>query len=413
MLNNKETYNSIKNRMAGSYYIPLSFKTGENYTIEDIEGKHYLDFSCGYGVTNIGWQNPEMLDSQKKFIDKSNYAPPWMSTIESLELAETLTSYFPNTKYKCFRTTGGANGNEVVISIFYNLCKGNIGTFTRSYHGWSQATLGMGEIQKYKMPNVKFGYESKKIPPPNESTLEDVERFFDENPDVKIFIAEPILGSGGVIIPEKNYWVEFYRICKKKGVYLILDEVITAFGRMGYMFSCQYYGIEPDGIILAKGMSSGYAAIGAVLIKEEYLKDYKFGDVSATFSWTPFACAVTSKNIEIIEKNKLCENSTMIGEYLKLELVKVFDEYCKKIKFEIRGIGLMLSIKFNDENHKHNIYMVGRLVYDFIENGLMFCTSGDNDSIVILPPLTLDKEGCDKAIKIIKDVLVKRNLHIN
>lgn len=407
-MDNKSLYRTIKDKMGASYYVPVSFKDGSNYTIRDIQDKEYIDLSSGYAVTNIGYNHPEMLVSQMKYLINSNYAPTWMPTIEALGLAEKLISYFPG--YKCLRTTGGANGNEVAISVFQNLCGGEIGTFERSYHGWSQTTLGMGEIDKFKLPNVRKEYITKKLSPPNEHTIEDVDKFFTENPLVKLFIAEPILGSGGVIIPNKGYWRSFYDVCKKHGVYLVLDETITAFGRMGEMFASQYYDIEPDGLIFAKGMSSGYAAIGAVLIKEELLKSFKFGDVSATFAWTPFSCAVTTKNIEIIESDNLCENSRVVGEYLKNELIKVFTKHCKKTKFEVRGIGMMVAIKFLTDNEKHNVFLVGRLVYEMIEEGVMFCYSGDNDSILGFPPLTLDKEGVDKSIECIERVLVRKDL---
>jgi 4-aminobutyrate aminotransferase-like enzyme len=407
-MDNKKLYRTIRDKMGASYYVPVSFKDGNNYTIRDVEDKEYIDLSAGYAVANIGYNHPEMLLSQVKYLLKSNYAPTWMPTTESLELAEKLISYFPG--YKCLRTTGGSNGNEVAISVFYNLCGGEIGTFERSYHGWSQTTLGMGEIDKFKLPNVRNEYVTKKLPPPNQHTLEDVEEFFIKNPLVKIFIAEPILGSGGVIIPEEGYWKSFQDICKKYNVFLIFDETITAFGRMGHMFATHYYGVEPDGLIFAKGMSSGYASIGAVLIKEVHLKSFKFGDVSATFAWTPFSCAVTTKNIEIIEKENLCNNSKIVGQYLKDELIRIFTKHCKKTKFEIRGIGMMVAIKFLTDNEKHNIFLVGRLVYEMIEEGVMFCYSGDNDSIIGLPPLTLDKEGVDKSIRLIENVLIRKDL---
>jgi len=410
-MDNKTLYKSIKDKMGALYFYPnISIKRGNNYTFEDIEGNEYIDLTAGYGVVNIGYQHPEMIEFQKRAIEEISYSPVWLPTFEMNNLADKLLSYFPNTKYKCVRTTGGANGNEVAISIFQNIAKGSIGTFYRSYHGWTQTTLGMGEIDKFKMPYVKKEYITKKIAPPNESTIEDLENFFNENPDIKIFIVEPILGSGGVIIPEKDYWKKVYKICKKRDIFLIFDESITAFGRTGYMFSCQYFDVEPDCIILAKGISSGYSPIGAVLVKEEHLKDYKFGDVSATYAWTPFSCAVTVKNIEIIEKYNFCENSKTIGEYFKNELIKVFTENCKKVKFEIRGIGLMIAIKFLDDNIRQNIYLVGRLTMDFTESGVMVTFSGDNDSIIITPPLTLDKKGCDKSISIIRESLIKRGM---
>lgn len=410
---NKKIYKSLKNNLSSAYFIPKCFKTGENYIIKDIEDNQYIDFSGGYGVVNIGWQHPKMLEAQIKQINKSNYAPPWMPTNEADELAKKLISFFPKTKYKCLRATGGANANEIVLSIFYNICKGKIATFERSYHGWSQATLGMGEIKKFKLPFVRKEYESIKLNSQNinSDSMEEVEAFFDNNPDVKIFIAEPILGSGGIIIPHKNYWKKFFDICKRRNIFLIFDEAITAFGRIGHMFASNYFQIEPDAIILAKGISSGYAAIGAVLIKEEHLKNYKFGDVSATFSWTPYACSITHTNINLIEEEKLCNNSILIGKYLKSNIEKLFKKYYTEETLEVRGIGLMIAVELvNKIDKTPNTYLVGRLFFDFLNHGLMWCTSGDNNALIALPPLTIDKKGCDLALSIIEKVLIKKRL---
>lgn len=405
-MNNKELFKKLKAKMAGAYYMPYSFKTSEGCIIKDIENNEYIDLSSGYGVTNIGWQNKEMLEHQKNILEKCNYAHPWFVTEEAYRLAEKLISFFPNEKYKCLRTTGGANGNEVAISIFYNKTKGNIATFERSYHGWTQATLGMGEINKYKMPNVKTSYISKKINITD--TLEEVEKFFAENRNIKIFIAEPILGSGGVLIPDKYYWSKFKTICETYGVYLIFDECITGFGRTGQMFASHYYNINPDAIIFGKGISSGYAGIGAVLVKEEHLKDYKFGDVSATFAWTPYACEIVLKNIEIIEKNILCENANKIGAKFYQEIKNILLNLIKNEDFKIRQIGAMIAIQFLDANKNPDVYLHGRLIYKLIENGIITCTSGDNDSIILLPPLIIDDNTILIAIEKIKNVLKKK-----
>lgn len=406
-MKNKELQKLLKSKIAGAYYMPFSFETSNGCIIKDIEGNEYIDLSSGYGVTNIGWQNKEMVDFQIKSIKKSNYAPPWMPTIESYELANKLTSFFSQEKYKCFRTTGGANGNEVAISVFYNINHGNVATFERAYHGWSQATLGMGEIQKYKMPLVKGEFISKKIPFKEMFSLDYVRDFFKKNDDIKIFIAEPILGSGGIIIPDKKYWKDFFNVCKENNIFLIMDECITGFGRTGKMFASQYYDINPDGIILGKSISSGYAAIGAVLIKEKYLEDYNFGDVSATFAWTPFACSVVLKNIEIIENNLLADRAITIGEKFKIKLNNIL--IGRNIpSFQIRVIGAMIGLQFFKEDNSPDIYLHGKLLYEFAKNNLIVCTSGDNDTLIFLPPLILEDQALNEAMVKIEKIFKKK-----
>lgn len=407
-MKNKELYKKIKSNMGCVYFSPITFRTSEGIYLEDIESNKYIDFTSGYGVVNIGWQNKKMIKKQIEQISISNYAPPWMPTNEANDLAEKLKTFFPNENYKCLRATGGANANEMVLSIFYNKTKGEIATFNRSYHGWSQATIGMSESDKFKFPTIKKGFESIKIELPISDSVEYIEEIFNKNPNIKIFIAEPILVSGGVIIPSKAFWNNLYNLCKNKGIYFIFDEAITAFGRTGYMFYSNYLGINPDAIVLAKGISSGYSTIGAVLVKEEHLKDYKFADVSATFSWTPFSCAIAKYNIDIIEEDSLCENSLITGDYLKNLIEDTFKKYFNSDLFEIRSSGLVIGVDLINKEGLPNLFLIGRILFDCAKNGLVLCTSWDNKTLIFMPPLCINKQQCDAAIKILDEVLAKK-----
>lgn len=189
------------------YYWNKSFKTAKGYRLKGVDGHEMIDFNSGYGVANIGWGNEEVIAFQKKQVEISSYAPPWSPTEEALGLSQKLLSLFPDTKYKCVRATGGANANEIALSIFCNLTGGNIGTFKQSYHGWSQATIGISEWEKFNFPKVKDAFKSIKVafPKETEDSLAFANKIFDDNPSIKIFIAEPIIGSGGVFFPLKIF----------------------------------------------------------------------------------------------------------------------------------------------------------------------------------------------------------------
>jgi 4-aminobutyrate aminotransferase-like enzyme len=412
-MNNRSTYKKIKNLIDLNYYIPVGFKNANGCIINDLEGKEYIDFCGGYGVSIIGWQHPSMIKFQKEQIDKSNYAPTWMPTEESVKFAEKLLSLFKNKDFKCLKATGGANANEVALSVFYNINQGEIATFKNSYHGWSQATLGMGDILEFKMPKVKKEYITHKINFPNVNqeideikSLKELEILFSNNPNINIFICELALGAGGVYIPSKEYWKKFSEICKKFNVYLIVDEAITGFGRTGEMFLTQYYDIDADAITFAKGISSGYSTIGAVLIKTEHLKKYNFSDINASFAWTPYSCAIAEKNINIIQEENLMQNSKILGDFLKIQLEKIFHLKLKSYNFKIRGKGLMIAISPSN-NH---IKIIGRIFFEALKEGLLTNISGDGKSIIILPPLIINQETAEKGLKILEKVIKKLDL---
>ena len=407
-MKNKDLYKKIKSNMGCIYFSPITFKTSNGIYLEDIESNRYIDFTSGYGVVNIGWQNKKMLKKQLEQVQISNYAPPWMPTNEANALAEKLVSFFPDEKYKCLRATGGANANEIVLSIFYNKTKSEIATFQRSYHGWTQATIGISEDHKFKFPFVKSSFKSIKIEPPTSDSIEYIKEIFDSNPNIKIFIAEPILVSGGVIIPSKKFWQDLYSFCKSKGIYFIFDEAITAFGRTGHMFYSKYLEINPDAIVIAKGMSSGYSTIGAVLIKEEHLENYKFADVSATFSWTPYSCEIAKCNIDILEEDSLCSNALIIGDYLKQSIKSILNKYLKPNLFKIRSSGLIIGIDLLNKEGLPNLFLIGRILFDCAKNGLILCTSWDNSTLILMPPLCINKNECDEALKILDQVIAKK-----
>jgi len=410
-----ELRKKLKDNVGLAYYWPKSFKKAKGYTITTCEGEELLDFTSGWGVSNLGWGNSEIIEFQKEQVERSSYAPPWCPTEEALALSERLIGLFPDTKYKCIRATGGANAVESALSVFSNLacsCKEqtpfcgfqncDIGTFNRSYHGWSQATLGMSEHHTFNLPRVKSFYRSIAVdfPKENEDSLAYANKLFDEHPSIKVFVAEPILGSGGVFIPPKNFWSIFSKICKERGVYLIFDETLTGFGRIGHPSACHYFDVRPDAIVFAKGLTSGYAILGATLVKEEYVLKNKTSDVTATFAWTPYACAVTSKVFDIFHRDKIFQNSNLIGEYLYQNLARELS-CCLNKRFDLRGIGLMLGLSIYTDAGEPDLFTMGKLGFYCSKQGLMLTTSGDNRTIIMLPPLILDKAGADKAIEIL------------
>jgi len=174
------------------------------------------------------------------------------------------------------------------------------------------------------------------------------------------------------------------------------------------MFYSNYLEINPDAIVLAKGISSGYSAIGAVLIKEKHLIDYKFSDVSATFSWTPFSCAIAKYNIDLIEEDDLCLKSLIVGDYLKNNLLNILNKHFDSNLFRVKGQGLVIGVELLTKEQNPNLFLTGRVLFNCIKNGLFLCTSWDNTTLIFMPPLCINKEECNKAIKILDEVLAKK-----
>jgi taurine--2-oxoglutarate transaminase len=419
-MTNKEIAALTKKYLVSDVSFPSSFDNSGGVYFSDIEGKRFLDFSSGYGVANIGWQHPGMIGIMQKQAGKSNYAPPWMISEESAKLGEALSEYLPDNDYKFFRATGGADANEIVLKVMFAKFGGaEVLSFYRSYHGGTHAALGISDIDAFRLPEIKKAYRDHKVEPPNcfrcpvkknketcsMECLNLVDDVLNKNPGIKVFMAEPVLGSGGVIVPPKNYFRQLAEICKKYEVALVMDEVLTGNGRTGYMLASEYYGIAPDAYTMAKGLASGYAAIGAAAIKDEHLESfYKYDDVSSSFAWTPMSCALALQNIQILKDEKLCENAKIQGGYLMENMAFLLNKKYPEQFGEVRGLGAMIGCEMvnNQTDKSPNKKLNMRILLGMLKRGSMWCASWDYSVMIALPPLCITRSECDEALDILE-----------
>ena len=230
--------------------------------------------------------------------------------------------------------------------------------------------------------------------------------------NIAAFIGEPIQGAGGVIDPPSTYWPEIQRICRKHDILLVCDEVICGFGRLGEWFGCQYYGVQPDIMPMAKGMSSGYLPISAVAFSDEIFETLNEGGPIShgyTYSGHPVSCAVAHANINIIEREGLVERvKEDVGPYLHERLQELAAKH--KIIGEVRGTGLIAGLQlvksqegrepFTAEDNAANICRDACL-----DKGLIMRAVGQ--SMVICPPLTISREQIDDMIRMASEGLAE------
>jgi putrescine aminotransferase len=226
--------------------------------------------------------------------------------------------------------------------------------------------------------------------------------------NVAAFIGEPVQGAGGVIIPPASYWPKVEAICRKYGILLICDEVICGFGRLGQWFGHQHYGIKPDIIAMAKGLSSGYLPISAVGVADFIVAELKAHDGDFvhgfTYSGHPTACAVALKNIEIMEREGLIERTRNdTGPYIAKAMATLIDH---PLVGEVRTIGLIGAIEIVSKKGTNQRFggregTAGPIVRDLcIKNGLM--VRGIRDSLVFCPPLIISHAEIDQMVTILR-----------
>ncbi|MGB3140896.1 MAG: aspartate aminotransferase family protein [Aestuariivirga sp.] len=343
---------------------------GAGARVFDIEGKSYLDCHAGLWLVNAGYGRSEIAEA----ISRQAHELAWFSSFEgftnlpSTDLAERLVALLkPEGMAKVFFSSGGSDAAETALKIarMYWKLQGQgqrykIISRERAYHGVSfgaMSATGMPANRNAFEPLVpgfrhaiapdRYRHAALSESEAAKYFADDVERLIvSEGPaSVAALIAEPIQGAGGVIIPPQGYLQRVQEICRKHGVLLILDEVITGFGRTGEWFGARNWGLQPDMITMAKGLTSGYLPLGATAVTEKLFEVFRNHEAKGgafrhgnTYSGHPIACAAALANIDIIDSEGLVANAKRVGAHL-LSALKPLEDHA--MVGEVSGLGLI------------------------------------------------------------------------
>jgi putrescine---pyruvate transaminase len=422
----------------------IIYAKGQGIYLWDVEGKQYIDGLSGLWNVNIGHGRAEIADaaaSQMKTLAYfSGYAGS--SSIPSITLAQCLIELSPGMG-AIFFSSGGAEANEAAFKTARYFWKvqgksGKLKIISRihGYHGVTlQAMSATGIAGYWKMfePRVPgFLHISTCYPyrcdgaKPGETAGQTAARHLEEailreGPDtVAAFIGEPIHGAGGVIYPSDDYWPLVREICTRHDVLLIADEIITGFGRTGRWFGLEHWNVQPDILSFAKGVTSGYVPLGGIIMSQR-IKD-AIESVDPANKWMhgytnsghPTCCAVALKNIEIIHRENLLENSARIGDFLFNSLKETFGDHPNA--GDIRGgKGLLAAVEFvEDRATKRNFAAdkkVGaRLQAELRKRGIITRSrpaAGDHpapgDQILFAPPLVVTKDEIQNMVNVLRE----------
>lgn len=403
----------------------LIFTEGKGIYLKDIRGEEYIDSLSSLWNVNIGHGRKELGEAAMAQMQKLAFSSTFATNSHEpvIELAEKVAQMAPGDLTMTFFTSGGSEANDTAFKTvrYYWQLKGQpekkkIISRKKSYHGvavGATSATGLPAFRSFPSLAPDFYYVDSTI----ESLKELIEREGAET--IAAFISEPVQGSGGVNPPPENYFQQVRDICDEHNILFIADEVITGFGRTGKTFGMEHFGVTPDVMCMAKGITSGYAPLGGMVISEK-LRD-ELIDLSDgaymhgyTYSGHPMCCAVALKNLEIIEQEGLVENVRRMGE----EIEKGFHWLQERHEGigNIRGIGLLRAFEIFEDKESKKRYedpvspkvaeeamkrnMVGRsIIYE------------GQDTIALAPPFCITKEEVEKVITILDECLtaVKRN----
>jgi adenosylmethionine-8-amino-7-oxononanoate aminotransferase len=339
--------------------------------VVDAEGRTWFDSLSGMWLTNVGHGRREIADAVYAQMCRLSYAPDGTVSPATIRLADRIAGLAPDPGSRVFFVSGGSEAVETAIKMArkFHRNQGEPGRFKLisrrgSYHGCTLACLSLGGGGSNT--GVEYGPllpGAVRVQGPDEfrpafaaagaeSDLEcarEIERaILNEGPEtVAAVIGEPISAASGVHVPHPEYWPAVRAICDRYGVLLIFDEVITGFGRTGTMFASEHWGVEPDITTVAKGLTSGYAPMGAAIaskrVADAFTGDHPAFNHRFTFGGNPAACAAGLATLDIIERERLVDNSRRMGEYL---FDRAQELYRYPIVGQVRGgLGLMCAVE--------------------------------------------------------------------
>jgi adenosylmethionine-8-amino-7-oxononanoate aminotransferase len=396
--------------LPGAVQERIVMREGRGCRLRDIEGREYLDATGGLWLAQVGHGRPELADAAATQMRSLEYFTSFweFSNERAIELAQRLVEISPPSVRNVYYTSGGSDRTWILAR-------------ERAYHGLGYGSGSATGFELYKdgfgpmLPNFRhltapWPYRTELYGghDPTDFLIDELERVIDElGPDhIAAMIGEPIMGVAGMLVPPDDYWPRVREVLDRHGILLIFDEVVTAYGRTGEWFAAQHFGVEPDMITTAKGITSGYLPLGAVLVSDEVADVARSEGLPVAFTYCghPTACAVALTNLEIIEREGLLAKAREVGGYL-LDELRTLNEL--PIVGEVRGVGMMLAVELvADKATREPLPMDGAL-HDVIRRETGVIVRDGATTLVLSPPLVMSRDEADEVVAAIRTVLAR------
>jgi L-2,4-diaminobutyrate transaminase len=416
---------------------------GEGIYITDRDGNRSLDGFAGLYCVNIGYGRREVADAIAEQAHKLAYYHAYVghSNEPAIELSERIVRSAGMGMSRVYYGLSGSDANETNLKLvwYYNNILGRpekkkIISRQRGYHGSGVMT---GSLTGLEVFHKAFDLPKPPIlhttcphaywnAAPGETEAEFAQRCADEleqlilaeGPDtVAAFIGEPVMGTGGLLPPPEGYWAAVQSVLDKYDILLIADEVVTAFGRTGQYFGCHTYGIKPDLITIAKGLTSAYLPLSGVIVGERVWKVLEQGTDEMgpighgwTYSAHPVCAAAANANLDIVDREDLAGNARDVGAYFQQQLHETFDDH--PMVGEVRGVGLLAALEFVADKAGKERFDASKKVGPAVasaclEEGLIARAMPHGDILGFAPPLVITRDEIDTVVGMTKRAVDK------
>jgi len=403
---------------------PVVVARAEGATVWDIDGAEYLDCFAGISVVNAGHRHPKVIAAAKAQLDQVVHAATYIYHVPVVgEAAKELARITPGKLQKTFFGNSGAEGIETALRLAKAYTgKSEIISLTHSFHGRTNATLAITGNKARKTRGGPYPSGVAFAPAPyvyrNPFNTDDPEVVaercaemvewainYQTSGDVAAFIAEPVMGEGGILVPPASYFRRVKEVLDAYGILFIADEVQSGFGRTGKLFGIEHFGVEPDIMVLAKGIADGFP-LSATIARAEIADSLKPGEHLSTFGGNPVSCAAAIANIQVMEEEQLPEQAARKGERLIDQIWEMQSEF--PLIGDVRGLGLMIGVELvTDRKSKTPASKQAARIRAYCrEQGVLIGVGGQQGNVLRLqPPLVIDDAGLDRAVDVLTGAL--------
>lgn len=413
---------------------PLIVDRADGVYVQDIDGKSYLDTVASLWNVNVGHNRREVIEAMKTQLDKLAYYSTFQNTSNppAIELSARLMRLFaPEKMRKVFFSSGGSDAVETALKLARQYWKlqgqpdrTQFISLRWGYHGvhFGGASINGNPMFRQAYEPLLPGCHLAESPytyrnPWNESDparlaqlcLQELDQVIAQVGAARIaaFVAEPVQGAGGVIVPHETYWPGLRALLDRHGILLISDEIVTGFGRIGAMCGARAWGVAPDIMAMAKGINSGYVPLGATLVNERVASAWDQPDVPAammhgyTYSGHALACAAANANLDIVESEDLPQRAAEVGAYMQQALQSLGD-YAQV--GEVRGKGLMAAVELVKDKASREMLLppspyIQTLVGTARAEGAIVRAQGNR--LILSPPLVFTTAHVDETLRIL------------
>jgi 4-aminobutyrate aminotransferase len=413
-------------RFTSSSYIkeyPFVIARGKGTVVEDVDGNRFLDFMAGIAVNATGYSHPRVVRAVKRQAERFFHICSTDFYYESFaRLAERLTRMTPMEGEKSvFFTNSGAEAVETAIKLVrYHTQRPYIVSFLGSFHGRTMGALSLTASKAKQrsffssflpgVHHIPYGYcyrcpYNLKYDSCGVHCAEYLEKVICRNlmnpKEIGAIFVEPIQGEGGYIVPPPEFHRKLKAFAEKNGILYVVDEVQAGMGRTGKFLAIEHFGVEPDVVIMAKGLASGLP-LGAVVAKKKYMT-WKAGTHGSTFGGNPLACEASLETLALLEEG-LMANAARMGKRLLGKLRKLAGEF--EIIGDVRGRGLMIGMELvkDRETREPAAKEADAIVQAAFKRGLLLLSCGES-TIRFCPPLVVKAREIDTAVNILTDLL--------